>query len=51
MTANEEKLLRLVRESSNPEAMLASAIVIILSVIQPLPSSVVSSPADTAKRS
>ena len=51
MTANEEKLLRLVRESSSPNDALVLAVEIILSVTQPLPSSEESSPADTVKRS
>ena len=51
MTTNEEKLLRLVRESDNPDATLAYAVKIILSVLQQLPASAESSPADTAKHS
>lgn len=51
MTTNEEKLLRLVRESADPDAALAYAVKIILSVTRQLPASGESSPADTAKRS
>lgn len=51
MTANEEKLLRLVRESSSPDDTLALAVEIILSVTQQPPASAESSPADTVKHS
>lgn len=51
MTTNEEKLLRLVRESDNPDAALLDAVKIILSVLQQPPASAESSPADTEKRS
>lgn len=34
MTANEERLLRIVREADDPDAMLAYAVKVILSVLQ-----------------
>jgi hypothetical protein len=51
MTHNEQLLINIIRGANDPDAALAEAVRIILSVTQPLQASAESSPADTVKHS